>query len=635
MSCSYRLEKIRKKKCCCNKLKKDNTLENILSCESGCNFCHFHNILEKYEVVKLLPYSKIKDIIGFKDIIENEHILFDIMDSKCDNISFRDLYIILGQHSLKNMKHSCIKKICGVVKINIIKSKMAKEYTKTTYKDSISIKILQKIINNESLLSIHYKTIMSFVLQLIELELINEVRDIGIQIADFSMLLELAFNNYGNKENAKSIIEYTEIELKSIHKIVNDGSFFRINQIYFKKLNALPYDLFEYICFKLDNIIEFITYSSNIAYLETIPIKINPTNVITSLKLDETSLETEIFLDNLSSIKNTYISYQTDHGLVGADAGGLTKDFYSLISSEILKYMEEIDGYLVPKKGLNINSNIWDFFGIIIARSIFKESLSPSLNLHPVVSYLMLVGIESINIKKFFNELEKFEIDYISNTQKVLLMNDEQYIEFMELQCEELIPRTKYIGGYICEKYLYTEAIQFINGFRKSFTRYTYHKFLTEIQMYRFLKSDWKYDIIGNTSNSLKNNLNIVNCTARRDDSKSEKFNMLIKEYFSKTFLHVLESLNNDDIEKLRSFFKFWYGTSSVSSFSSMNSTINIVLQKQYKCFVSHTCFNALDIETTDVKTTGDFDKEIMVLIDNSLKNQELSESVGFRMQFM
>ncbi len=144
------------KKCRCSTLKKDDILENITDCESGCNFCKFHNIYDKYEIIRKIPYVKIRDIIGFTNIINDEKILFDIMKNKTDNISFKDLYEILGQKSLKNMNISCVNKICGVVKKNIIKSN----------KNNISIKILQKIINNESLLSTHYRTIMNFILVL-------------------------------------------------------------------------------------------------------------------------------------------------------------------------------------------------------------------------------------------------------------------------------------------------------------------------------------------------------------------------------------------------------------------------------------------------------------------------------------
>jgi hypothetical protein len=600
----------------------------VKKCKKLCNFCKLHKSDVLYTILKKLPYSQIREFIDLDTILQNPLILEDIANFKSDNVSFEDLLIILEQKELKNIASGVVNKICSTVKKILINQKSSNEYDDKDIPEKTSaILLLEKLVNNEALLFKQYDIIMNFVLDMLEANLIHKLSDIGIHLADFSMLLQLSFCRLEKKN--------TDVELLCIEKIARDSTFFRITIDYFPHLLKLPYYLFDLICKKLDNIIELMIHT-NVINTHKIKVSVNPTNIIKSLKLDESILETEIFIDKLTEPKGTYIEYMTDEGTVGIDMSGLTKDFYSLISTEIHKYLEDVDGYMMPMSSDTIHVHTWEFFGIIVARSIFMENLSPMINMHPVICYLMLTGTKTINIKNFFENLEPFDIDYLNNTKKVLMMNDIKYREFMNLQCEDIIPKSKYIGKYICEKYLYSSAVKFINGFRRAFARYCYGDYISQITFFRYIKGEWKYDIMGNTPHSLKKNLTIVGENVEIDSSDSSKKFIITKtKLFENIFLEVLEHLNNTDLNKLKLFIKFWYGTAAINTFNTNKGKISVTKQRLYGCFQSHTCFNTLDVEAEEVKSSTELFKRILSLIDNTLNNQKISESAGFRMQFM
>lgn len=483
------------------------------------------------------------------------------------------------------------------------------------------------MINNNHLLSNQYKTIMGFLLTILSKKLIDKISDLGIQIADFSMLLELAFEKCFQKNNDNNY--------DSLLQIVHEGSFFRINKKNFNNMLLLPSHIFDALCFKLDNLIDFISFVSCMNINTIIDINVNPKNIINSLKLDVQSIETEIFLDNLSLINKSFIKYLvTDKTSMGYDAGGLTKDFYSLISEEILKLCIDVDGFMYPKNNSDIPSNVWKFYGIMLCRSIFLEKMSIGINFHPILCYFFLNGIKNISIKHFFDQLTLFNVDYIANIKKVIDMDQTLYNQFMILQCEDLVSKSLYVGNKIYEKYIYPEVIHIVDGFKIALSRYSYTSYLSLVTLYRYINANWKYDIFGNSSHSLKQNLNIDITEINLQSSKNKtEYNKI--EYFKNTFLTVLDQYNQFDTPTLKKFIKFWLGTSSISTFDGLNCTIKIIKLDTYNCFESHTCFNQLDIGYKYVTSSLQLDESIKQMINNTLTNQELCENVGYRMQFM
>lgn len=618
--------------CFCTGLQKASIADEInrlaTLCSTNCKFCRFKRSTKYsdiYRIIKCLHYNDIKSIIGIDAIVSDEKILEDIVKTKGGHIGFDDLNIIFDQKTLTNIETSVVEKICGVVEKNLIRQ----QSVYYSHGDCMAIKLLRKMINNDSLLANQYRTIMGFVLDMLKKGLIKKIGDLGVQIADFSMLMELALE--------EKITDETNFE--PIMQIINEGSFFRVGKNKFEKFWALPSYVFDAIGNKLDNIIDFISYIASFHMGTEIEINVNPKNIATSLKLEENVLETEIFLDNLSCRNKSFISYLvTDKVSMGYDAGGLTKDFYSLISSEILKNCEDVDGFMYPKRDSGLHQNIWKFYGIMICRSVFLEKLSMGINFHPILCYFFLHGIKNTKIRLFFNQLSLFDIDYIANTKKVLEMSDVEYAEFMELQCEDLIPKASYIGIRIYEKYLHPEISYIVEGFKLALSRYSYSSYLTLVTLYRYVNGNWKYDIIGDSVHSLKKNLTIKMYKldkATADNASHARTEARKVEYFKEEFLKVLEHYNQTDTDLLKKFMKFWLGTSSISTFDGLGCKVMIEKKDTFGCFESHTCFNQLDIESKNVSLSADYGETLKRVIDKSLKNQELCESAGYRMQFM
>jgi len=594
-------------------------------CQETCNFCKLTKVDILYNTIKILKYHQIKDFIGFDKILNNYIILSDIIVRYGDNISFDDLIIILEQKTLKDISPSVIFKITH----NILKS-VSSSPDKIENINKRSLLILQKIVSNENLLIKYYDTVMGFILEMLENSYISKIKELGIQIADFSMLMELELKRIGKVKPDKRDIYY-----KSINNIIQEAAFFRLSSKFFSVMYLLPSDLYNLVLKKLDNIIEYISYSSIPETSEEIELIIDPLKPFENIQLDD-SKETEIFLDLISSRRKTFIEYIADGKTNGYDAGGLSKDFYSIISSEIIKNCEEVDSYLVPKKDSTLHPSVWKFFGIMMGRSIFRETISPALNLHPVICYMLLKGISNIKMKDFFEELEPYYIDYINSMKIILNMNKKEYEEFMELQCEDIVPRSLYVGNYIYSKYLYQSSINFILGFRMLKSRYYYMNYVSMITLTRYIKGDWKYDIIGNSQHSLKNNI-MIRREQDYDDQVVAKGTVFYEriEYFKKIFMKVMEDLNNKDIDKLKTFIKFWFGTASINTFNNIKATISITNSNLYGCFKSNTCFNNLHVESIYIKSSSTLYDELLKLIDNTLENQKLSESAGYRMQFM
>lgn len=619
-------------RCFCSEFQKETYIEDIknfgILCSKNCNFCKFkkkHKTRDIYKLIRGLAYNDIKLIIGFDEILCDQFVFEDVINTKCDNICFDDLNIMLDQKTLTNITTSVVKKICSVVEKILIKQKSIYG----SEKENLAIIMLRKMMTNESLLANQYINIIGFVLKILSKGLITKISDLGVHIADFSMLLELYLDKPIDCES----------DFSPLIQIINEGTFFRIGREKFEKINLLPSYVFDILFNKLENIIDYISYCGTRYVEDVVTISVNPVDITTSLKLTDESIETEIFLDKLSCINKTFVEYLvTDTKSMGYDAGGLTKDFYSLISSEIFKNCEDVDGFMFPKRDSGIHPNVWKFYGIMICRSIFIEKLSVSINIHPVLCYFFCNNIKNIKIKHFFDILSLFDIDYICNVKKVLEMSESEYLEFMELQCEEHVSKTSYIGNQIYQKYIFPEVLYIIDGFRMSLSRHIYTNYVSTVCLYRNINGDWKYDINGNSTHSLKKNLE-VNLHALDSETLKNKSHlnteMKKKYYYKETFINVLNYYNENDRPLLKKFIKFWLGTSSISTFNDMNCSIDIIKKNTYGCFESHTCFNKLDVDANYVNLSSDLGESIKNMIDKSLRNQDLCEAAGYRMQFM
>jgi hypothetical protein len=309
------------------------------------------------------------------------------------------------------------------------------------------------------------------------------------------------------------------------------------------------------------------------------------------------------------------IEYNTPKGKVGYDAGGLTKDFYDLMSKELQKHKRMVDDYFIPNDIYN-HKEMWYMYGIFFGRSIFVENISPCFFLHPAICFFMIYGFENINLIEFLNIMSMYEIEYFTNLMKIVKMSKSEYSDFLEMQDQTFCVKKKYIQNILVEKYLSTTVRNFIQGFRDTVENIQGYQHVRLYNFISFVHGQSSYPIYGHHEASLEKNLIVIN---------------KVKTVNTKQFRQkMLRTLSEMDHEKQRKFFKFWFGNSSLTTFNLGDNPCLIISDHSnfFGCFQSSTCFNQLKMNSKD--TRGD----LLSIIEATIQNQDLNESVGMMMQF-
>jgi hypothetical protein len=619
--------KTSKLKCLCKNIKycsiNCNLLYNIaMQCSKICNFCNFKSKYDLYFLLKKLQYNQIKEIIGFNIIINNFKIVSDIVESYGITIPYDELNIFITKYSDILLQPNIVNNLFN----NIIKYNLKENNAKCLF---ISL------LNTESFIAKYLDIVIKFLIVMINRENINEINKLNLDDSIYSHIIEQIICNCDFK--------YFEI-------ILNSCNIINIRQKYFKYINDnLSVQQQELLFNKMENIVNYISYINkyhtdpyNDIYCiyNELELFVNPCSLNTTLFTKDNA----ILFENLTKKQNTYVKYINNNGNVldGDDLGGLTKDFYSLIEQEIKQYFVEIDGYLIPKSNSLSEKIIWYFYGIMSCRSILFENISPNINIHPLICWLIVkisnnnINIESCllkNIKTVFTDIRLFDIEYLKNVEKIFLMEKTDYIYFIELQMDQFMLKKNYVNELLSNRYFNEETELFIKGFTYTMSNYVLINYIDTDCLHKYFYGKFCYKILENNHHSLLFNLQIKN-NLNDENINNDIFNRKNLE-FKKKFCNILEELNKKNINKLKLFFTFWFGQSSITSFSTIIPKIVITQYKIYDCFKSSTCFNTLYIYEKDAYVLSNFDKIIMQLIDNSIKNQELCMAIGDRMQLM
>jgi hypothetical protein len=317
-------------------------------------------------------------------------------------------------------------------------------------------------------------------------------------------------------------------------------------------------------------------------------------------------------------------------GEIGYDASGLKKDFFSNCSIEFSKLLEECDGYLTIPNNIVITPDQIKYISLMLARSIFDENISPQIKLHPLLTYLLIYGGNNINFDKLHEYMSYFDIDFFNNIFKLLTLSDKDYEMFMDLQDDDInvLNRKKYILKTISDKYVHPKLIHFVCGFRIFFKSLYFANYVNPIVFHKYVCGNDNYEIISNTSHSLKNNLHVYGIEKKYVD------------IFKKCFLDILNNLNITCTTKLQSFLKYWFATSSIISFSDRSPCIYLTLNldnglNKYAYFYSSTCFDKLSIKISKKNLLNEFSIKDFIeeAIESSIENQKIWEINGIHMQ--
>ena len=438
----------------------------------------------------------------------------------------------------------------------------------------------------------------------------------------FDMVLERAYNF-----KTYEIVNFALYFCDNVH-ISFDSVFY---------LDRLPEQTLIVLLPNITNLIELISrrYHKSIHNsLKENDLYVLPSHIITSIFVLNGTYKQ--LLNKLKNKQRLYISYEDEYGNeTGVDEGGLTRDFYSSFSQQIRENFEDVDGYLVPKKN-SLSQKEWIIAGTLICRSIFCENISPAIPFHPVLTYLMLFGSKNVYIDELLGELKPFEIDFVEFLGKTLTMSTEEYEAFMDMQGEDPnIPAKKYAMNCMIEKYVHDGVIHFVEGFRRHvFQHDSLKSFLTLPAFQEYLSGITTYNITKPNSMSMKENLDVF-----YSDKETKQLEQAAQT-FKDVMLEVLQDLNVNNVEKLKAFLKFWYGTASIQNFNTKRATIQFLRNDDlygYACFESSTCFYKLYVYQALVlrcyKNRAQLYIEILNMIDMTLANQNLVEEAGLHMQ--
>jgi hypothetical protein len=329
--------------------------------------------------------------------------------------------------------------------------------------------------------------------------------------------------------------------------------------------------------------------------------------------------------------RKPYIIYENENGKIGIDAGGLTRDFYSQYLLQLRDHMIEKEGYMTFTTGLNGFNSIQRarFAGVITAYAIFRENISPSIRFHPIISYFIIMG-STIEIRDIICFLEKYDIEYVKNMGKILELDENEYIKYLDMQGENInVSKKDHLKNLLYDRYITPTFIAFIRGFRDIFTQIDIYSFIKPHILYDFMVGIEFYNIIGESSLE-----SVLKVECGDNTSMTNKR----KEYLKQTFLEVLENINRTDISKLKALFRFWYGSHSIRYFQDVDLTLRVLYCSNdlHGCFSSSTCFGKLYIHSSQIDTNNtkaDLKNCLIGHIDKTLENQRLVESVGMYMQ--
>lgn len=576
-------------------------------CKKRCNFCRYVKIFILYDYLKELPYGDIKYLIGFERMIQDDRLICSLTDYHIKLLSFNNICDIVFAKPYIKFNDVFVDKIITTLKSKSINSK------------SKHLSLFQQLMSSPIFLEYYAYKISHALYELLNSKMIDDISCLQISNAGYQILIESCIMEGDNPEQIIQLANLCDTIFLS-HRVFNT---------FYSKYAASKRDtndVCKIICTKMVNLIEFISYVTPNSYSSKITLYIDPLHIQNSFSTISKTLLSELIIPG-----GTFIKYLTPIGHVGYDAGGLTKDMYTILFKLMKENFVEIDGYYIPTDRYDIEESLWNLFGIMLCKAIYREYISPTFLLHPFICMelqsTLISEDKSYNCERLdqmFNYMRSFNVEFFVNLEKVWVMTDDEYNAFIVLQEETISDKNIYVTKILKDRYYSKNCYNFVNSFNNSWVKYPLIKYSSPNKLFKFVCGDWIYPIIGDGQNTMETNLYI--------DNETTVAQVFVDRFYF-TFLEVLEHLNKKDLSTLQKFMMFWLGTTTIDNFEKTKPTIRICSHNTFNCFKSSTCFNRLYVYYKDVKQLDLF-KHIFILINATLQNQDLSEQVGFRMQY-
>lgn len=633
-------------------------------CNKNCGFCQIKTE-HLYDMIKNLPFYIIQRVIPLKTIEKKTEFLLSILENhlyEMNKYYIQDIIEILFKPKKTNqtITHYIIEENILFRLTQVVR----KNQKKKCKKDSIFM-ILYEIVKYVNSFSIDtnyigeiVQNIMEIIDAIIEYNLFHQLDTNKISdliFSYFQLFKQTLIKGFKKMiKNTSIIMEeewmYTRKVLFKASEITNnyikqfllnyDRPICHIDAFMFSFILQLPIDEMTIVIKKINAncmvglISSFLFKNTNY----TFDLYVNPLHMINSVICKNMNL-TNTMMQFVMYHRKPYIIYENENGQIGIDAGGLTRDFYTqyflqLKENILIKSDEEYMSFGVDISEANSLQRI-RFAGILTAYSMFREGISPNIRFHPILSYFIVNG-STIHIEDLLEFLSQYDIEYIRNTRKILELSSDEYIQYMDMQGEDmtnLLCPKEYLKTLIQERYITPPFIAFIRGFRDIFIQtennVDIYPFITPNMIFEYMTGIENYKILGD-SNSLESILK-VDCgedTSMTENKKNEVKGIL---------LEVLDNLNQTNILRLKDFLRFWHGTHGIQDFKYVDLTLRILYGKDdlYGCFSSSTCFGKLYIHYSHlISGSRETIKNIFIgHIERTLENQQLVESAGLYMQ--
>lgn len=617
--------------CYCAHLKissfsKELTLLCVKKCSSLCLFCQFSDKWLNNYLNNLTPYE-IKSNIAIKLLVKKYCLLNNLLSSKFDIFKPNEILKILKLDKKKNVVYP----VATIKQYLYISNKLYKLH------NCDQIEVVKIFLQSEHIFEYKFDIFFQFVKNIIE------------DILIFGNSVYLSFiNKIINNELFIDYLIQNGTELMVIWLIDNSNIVWTGNTL----PSLISENILNYLIQK-GKIINPIQLMSNLYKnvvrnsADTLYLTIIPSNIFESIIVLNPSSKIKIIHLYLS-IK---IIYQSSLNNIGMDIGGLSRDLFTNMAKEFVNYLELTNTAHYIITSLPVEPDVFTIIGNLLCRSIFEYEIIPSINLHPVFTLAILRAYYKGHKSTYpsFDIIKKYllscDIEEINNILKLEELNFDSFKDFLELQEETSIHKSllkshtfndavqTYILNVLYDKYVGINGNLVANGFAQMLNMVAKKdkKMLANMNLtefYNFITREHVYDISSDNKTSLKSVLKIL--------AVSTVSNGLVGYAFKIKFIEILEELNKVDKPKLKNFFKFWFGTHSISNFSQYGCEIRIVNMESYvKCFKSSTCFGVLDVNNIAGLPVNSYKQYILNTINMSLENQRICEEANLYIQLM
>lgn len=304
------------------------------------------------------------------------------------------------------------------------------------------------------------------------------------------------------------------------------------------------------------------------------------------------------------------------HNQVGMDGGGISADFYFLISQDLnfRKYFINIHDYSYFNPEFESDSQIWLDLGLLIGRALIIDRKPLNIKLHPYIIYRILNYNYDINNINLFDPVFD-NLDFIINIRKIYKMEEPEWSNLIRLGDITITDKKSYIKSELENLFeiKYQNIISnFLNGFW----------IITDPDKIKFISQEYIFlEIFGY-------NIKVLGSEPGTIQSRLET-NML-KNVFLISLAELKAENNNNFIKIMR----FWLGNPYID-IKQISLLVGFGRHRKLNICMASTCAMSLDfpeINPDDYSET-ELKSWVKLCLLNSIKNQDICDSANCQIQ--